>query len=201
MGWQNFVNPFSESKLYQIIFIMAKAIIKLAYRQIIDASSTGDFEKKIFHDSYAEFLMKIQAYNQENKFTMYSEIVAKDGRANSLHYKCSFAVLHHIETLQNKIPGLYDTAGRINIPFAFPEFKVLESGITDKSLHKVAVIYITDIFTLLDSFGEYLVLAPGDGTQLSLDKAETFTIKMQDNLSIISYSPIVSEKQVIFSEA
>src|SRR5438876_972513 len=116
---------------------MAKALIKIAYRQVIDASSTGSFEKKIFNDSYAEFLMKIQAYNPGKKFTTFSETVASDGRANSLHYKTSFAVLHHIETLQNKIPGLEVEAGRIKIPFSIPEFKVLESSIIDKRLHSV----------------------------------------------------------------
>lgn len=181
---------------------MAKAFIKLAYRQIIDATSTGGFEKKIFHDSYAEFLMKIQAYNPGNKFSTYSDIAANDGRANSLHYKCSFAVLHHIETLKNKIPGLLDTAGRVAIPFDVAEFKVLESGITDKSLHKVAIIYSTDIFTLVDSFGEYLLLAAGDqSATIANPGLETFTLKMQDNLSIINYREIISEKTITFSEA
>jgi hypothetical protein len=180
---------------------MAKALIKLTYRQVIDASSTGSFEKKIFHDSYAEFLMKIQAYNPGKKFTTFSEIVANDGMANSLHYKTSFAVLHHIETLQNKIPGLQDEAGRINIPFVIPEFKVLESSITDKSLHKIAITYITDTITLIDSFGEYLLLALGDQTHpAGNQRLETFTLKLQPGLSIINYKEIVSENLFISSE-
>ena len=178
---------------------MAKALIKLAYRQIIDVNSTGNFEKKVFHDSYAEFLLKIQAYNPESKFSKFSEIVANDGRANSLHYKCSFAVLHHIETLNNKIPGLQDTAGRIVIPFALPEFKVLESSIQDKNLHKMAVIYITDVFTLLDSFGEYLLLSIGDQSEsISNPGLETFTLKMQDDLSIINYKEIPVKEAIAF---
>jgi hypothetical protein len=181
---------------------MAQALIKLAYRQIIDANSQTDFEKKVFHDSYAEFLMKIQAYNPGNKFSKYSDIVANDGRANSLHYKCSFAVLHHIEKLMKKIPCLHDTAGRFNIPFDVPEFKVLESGIADKSLHKVAIIYTTDILTLVESFGEYLLLAMGNKSETIANPClETFTIKMQENLSIVNYKEIVSESAVIFSEA
>jgi len=181
---------------------MAKALIKLAYRQVIDASSTGSFEKKIFHDSYVEFMMKVQAYNPGMRFASFSEIVANDGRANSLHYKCSFAVLHHIETLNKQIPGLQDTAGRISIPFAIPEFKVLESGVTDKNLHKVAITYITDTVTLIDSFGEYLLLAMGDQTQpLGNQGLETFTFKMQDNLSIVNYKEIVAENIFISSEA
>ncbi len=180
---------------------MAKALIKLAYRQIIDANSTSDFEKRIFHDSYAEFLMKIQAYNPENKFSKYSDIVANDGRANSLHYKCSFAVLHHIEELKNKIPGLQDAAGRFNIPFDVPEFKVLESGISDKSIHKVGIIYVTNVFTLVDSFGEYLLLSLGDQSEAITNPGlDTFTIKMQENLSVVNYREIVSQQEVILSE-
>ncbi|HKB45633.1 MAG TPA: hypothetical protein VKC90_14645 [Chitinophagaceae bacterium] len=183
------------------INIMAKALIKLAYRQIIDASSTGSFEQKVFHDSYAEFLMKIQAYNPGKKFTTFSEIVANDGRANSLHYKTSFAVLHHIETLQNKIPGLQDEAGRINILFVIPEFKVLESGLADKALHKVAITYITDTITLIDSFGEYLLLSLGDQIHpAGNQELETFILGMQDNLSIINYKEIVSENIFISSQ-
>jgi hypothetical protein len=179
---------------------MAKALIKLACRQIIDASSTGSFEKKVFHDSYAEFLVKIQAYNPGNKFTTFSEIVANDGRANSLHYKTSFAVLHHIETLGNKIPGLQDTTGRVTIPFAVPEFKVLESDVIDKNAHKVAITYITDTITLIDSFGDYLLLAPGDQTQPAGNQGlETFTIRMQDNVSVVNYKEIVPENIFISS--
>jgi hypothetical protein len=181
---------------------MEKALIKLAYRQIIDANATSLLEKKIFHDSYNEFLLKIQAYNPGNKFTTYSDIVANDGRANSLHYKCSFAVLHHIETLKNKIPGLFDTAGKMNIPFEVAEFKLLESGITDKNLHKAGIIYTTGIFTLVDSFGEYLVLAPGEQVDVITHPGiETFTVKMQENLSIVNYREIVPARAITFSEA
>jgi hypothetical protein len=108
-------------------------------------------------------------------------------------------VLHHIEILKNKIPGLQDTAGRIAIPFAMPEFKLLESSIHDKSFHKLAVIYVTDVLTLLDSFGEYLLLAIGDQSDsISNPGLETFTIKMQDNLSIISYKEIPVTETIAF---
>src|SRR6185369_15449898 len=110
-------------------------------KQVIDSTSTGSFEQRIFHDSYNEFLLKSQAYNQEKKFTTFTEIVANDGRANSLHYKLSFAVLHHIDKLNKKIPGLEGEAGLANIAFDVPEFKLLESNIVDSSAHKIAIIY------------------------------------------------------------
>jgi hypothetical protein len=103
--------------------------------------------------------------------------------------------------LQNKIPGLQDTSGRINITFAIPEFKVLESDIIDKGLHKVAITYITDTITLIDSFGEYLLLALGHQTNPAGNQGlETFILKMQDNLSIVNYKEIVSENLFISSQ-
>jgi hypothetical protein len=179
---------------------MNKALVKLAYRQVIDAASTGDFEQKIFKDSYAEFLLKIQPYNPGNKFTRFSEIVANDGKANSMHYKTGFAVFHHIETLNKKIPGLLDSAGRINVLFRIPEFKVLESSIVDKNLHKVAITYITDNIPLVDSFGEYLLLI-SDSPYLRTKELETFTLKMQPNLSIISYKEIDVKEESLFKPA
>lgn len=177
---------------------MSKALIKLAYKQVIDSSSTGGFEQKVFHDSYNEFLLKSQAYNQEKKFTRFTEIVANDGKANSLHYKLSFAVLHHIDKLNKKIPGLQDEAGRADILFRSAEFKLLESGVVDRLAHKVAIIYTTEFFTLLESFGEYLLLTT---TCISIrennEPVETFMIKMQPGLSIISYKEIKTEKDLV----
>lgn len=167
---------------------MAKALIRLAYRQIIDASAKGIFEQKIFHDSYTEFLLKSQAYNPEKKFTTFSEMVSNDGRANSLHYKLSFAVLHHIETLNKSIPGLQDEAGRVNLQFTIPEFKLLESSTSDKSKHKVAVIYTTGDLTLIDNFGEWLLLSAADlSGDTGNETTETFVVRMQAGLSICSY--------------
>ncbi len=44
---------------------MAKALVKLSYKQVIDAASDGNFERNVFHSTYQEFLLKSQAYNME----------------------------------------------------------------------------------------------------------------------------------------
>lgn len=181
---------------------MAKALIRLAYRHIIDENPKSNFEKNAFNDSYKEFLLKIQAYNTENKLTRFSDIVAKDGRANSLHYKSSFAIVYHLGELNQIIPDLTDTAGRHKIPFEVPEFKILESDTLNKQLHKVAVIYITGIFTLYENFGEYLLLAFGDQSAVNAgEPVETFTLKMNDQLSVIEYTEVETMKPIVFSEA
>nr|WP_067058877.1 hypothetical protein [Mucilaginibacter sp. L294] len=167
---------------------MTKAIIKLTYKQVIDASSTGDFEKNVLFASYQEFLLKSQAYNPGNKLKTFSEMKNNDGRANSLHYKLSFVIGYFIETLKNKIPVVTDTLGN-NITFEVPKFELIESDVTSIAAHKVAINYITGDLTLLNTIGEYLVLTAGNGQ-------ETFTLKMQDGLAITSYQQAESKTAV-----
>jgi len=163
---------------------MSTKTIKLVYKQVIDASSTDIFEKRIFDASYDEWLLKSQAYNLEGKFKTFSELKANDGRANSLHYKLSFAVGHYIERLKNIIPLLTDKLGNL-VKFDVPKFELIESHVTDKTRHKVAINYITSPLVLCHIIGDYLLLAidgANDGQPL-----ETFMIKLEPNLSIASY--------------
>lgn len=167
------------------------AIIKLSYRQIIDAFSEGAFAQSIFNASYAEYLLKSQAYNAEGKFKTFSELKAADGRANSLHYKAGFAVGGFISLLNNQVPFLQDAAGK-TILFDTFRFEVLESDVTNKSAHKVAIHYITDTMTLLNSFGENLLLVYGDkSSELSVNPKQviedTFLMKLNSDVSITSY--------------
>jgi hypothetical protein len=167
---------------------MTKAIIKLTYKQVIDASSIGDFEKNVLFASYQEFLLKSQAYNPGSKLKTFSEMKNNDGRANSLHYKLSFVIGYFIETLKNRIPVITDTLGN-SITFEMPKFELIESDVTTMAAHRVAINYITPELTLLNTIGEYLVLTTGNGE-------EAFTIKMQNNLAITSYQLAESKAAV-----
>lgn len=165
---------------------MHSALIQLAHRQVIDATAVTSFEKNVFNASYNEFLLKCQAYNMEGKFTSFSEMVSNNGKANSLHYKLSFPALPYIESLDKKIPLLTDNAGK-NILFDDWEFRLIESDIKNKALHKLAVNYYTGTVTVLETLGEYMLLAMGDMSE-SLDNiADTFVLKMQDGLSITRF--------------
>lgn len=160
------------------------ALIKLAYKQIIDASAQGTFERNVFHASYQEFLLKMQAYNPDRKFKTFTELKTNDGRANSLHYKLSFAVGHFIETLNGRIPDLKDNLGN-PLKFEIPQFELIESDIDDRTKHKIAIIYTTGTLSLVNQLADFMILADGD----TADKTtvDTFILKMQPNLSIISY--------------
>jgi len=166
---------------------MQNALIKIIYRQVIDASFEDTFSKNIFNTTYDEFLLKSQAYNQEGKFKTFIELKANDGRANSLHYKTGFVIGNFIEKLNKEIPGL-KTSLEQSVLFDTYKFELIESDIKNKSPHKVAVNYISGIITLLDNVGDNLLLAYGDNlTDKTKEPIETFLLKMQRGLSITDY--------------
>src|ERR1700742_4972097 len=121
---------------------MCKAKIKLVYRQVIDENAQSAFEKAIWQASYQEFLLKSQVYNPGGKFKTFSRMKANDGRANSLHYKLSFSVLHFIAQLDNKMPLIRDNLGG-KIAFETARFELIESHTEEITLHKVAINYET----------------------------------------------------------
>jgi len=168
---------------------MDKAFIKLSYRQVIDAQSTGNFERNVLYASYNEFLLKSQAYNPEKKFTSFREMVNNDGRANSLHYKSGFAVGNFVEALNKKIPYLYDNTGK-NILFENWQFELIVSDITNRTSHVVAINYFTEVLTLYHIIGKYLLLAYGGTSEHMTEPSDTFLLKVQPQLSITNYQQL-----------
>ena len=172
---------------------MQQAIINLSFRQYIDDNSVGSFEQSVLYASYNEFLLKSQAYNPGMKCSTFSEMVANDIRANSLHYKCGFPVSPYIDSLKNRIPVLSDNGGN-PIKFVNRQFHIVESDVTDFKRHKVAITYMTDIMTLVDTIGDYLVLAYGNKAESILswqtELIDTFLLKVVPGLSVCNYSAV-----------
>lgn len=163
--------------LYKIVVMQTN--IKITYRHIINNNAETLFEQQVHKASYEEFLLKSQAYNAEGKFNSFSEMKANDGRANSLHYKSGFAVAGFIELLKNQFPFFTDTGGK---PVIFDEyrFEVIESDISNKEKHMVALHFTTPILVLKQSFGNFLVLGNEDET----NSGDSFTIQLQQGVSI-----------------
>lgn len=164
---------------------MAQPIITLNYRQAIDAHTKGLFEQNVFNYSYEEFLLKSQAYNPAGELHSFTELKKKDGRANSLHYKCSFAVGGFVSLLDNSVPGYVDAMEQ---PVRFDTFKfeLLESHTADKLLHKLALHYVTAPLRLLEILGDQLLLSKSI-TALPGVAMDTFMVRLQPGISIVSY--------------
>ncbi|GHM98660.1 hypothetical protein WSM22_01500 [Cytophagales bacterium WSM2-2] len=163
---------------------MDKVIVKLGYKQLVDRSAKSGFEQNVFNDTYSELLMHAPVYNREKKFTTVAEMIEANPKANSLHYKVGFAIGLYVKELGNKIPGLQDNLGNA-ASFEICKTEIVYSDLTDKSKHVMALTYVTSPLWLFRSFGEYLVVAFDHGEPS--EEAETFTIRLQPNLSIVSY--------------
>lgn len=171
------------------------AQITLSFRQVIDAASTEDLEKKIFEDSYVEFLMQSQAYNPDKQFRTFTELKAHNPKSNSLHYKVGFAVGLYLQELGNRIPGVTDCLGSKELPFELYHLELIESDIEDRSQHRVAVNYITPPFTLLHIIGDRLLLVSPEQTGQP-DTYDTFMVALQPQLAITSYKPLSQPQDV-----
>ena len=177
---------------------MKQALITISFTQVIDASMQGWFEKRVINASYEEFLLKSQVYNREKKFKTFREMKANDSKANSLHYKCGFPVIPYIDLLKNEIPGLKDNTQQ-SIKFKTYQFNIIDSDITTKLAHEVSISYITDTLSLLDSLGEYLLLAYGnrfvEGSDSLVKPIEdTFLLHLAPQVSFSSYVSLNNSK-------
>ena len=160
---------------------MNNAQIRLTCRQVMDATSNGAFQQQVLAATYAEFKLKSQTYNQEQQFNTFREMVGKDGRANSLHYKLSFAALPYIEQLQKKMPHVYDMLDKA-LPFETAELQLIASDLRDSAVHKIALHYHSPIFLLLGTIGDHVLLAAPEVPENS------FLLKIRTGISISYYN-------------
>ena len=161
---------------------MAKATIRLAFRQIIDIGSATPFEQKIFSVTFSEFGIQQQSFSKGKEYYTWASL--RENIPNSqkiLPFKVSFAIAGLISSLQNRIPGLQDTLGQEEIEFAQHRFDLIASDVRDPTAHTISLTWITGDLLLYEVIGNQLLL--------SRQPPRTFQLEMQQDLSIISYIP------------
>jgi len=165
---------------------MEKGIIRLQYRKIIGTNTQQPWETYVFNDSYAEFQLQAQLYNQEKKYTSFSELIAHVPNAEKLHFLVSASVVGYLRQLNGKVPDILNNAGKLFLPFNGYRFEIIHSDIRDKSKHQVAINFISEPVTWYDTIGDQLLVSvtnekEGDGEIL------TDMFSMQPFLSIYSF--------------
>jgi hypothetical protein len=141
---------------------MKEATIRLCYRKIIDIHTTGAWENLVFEDTYAEFRMQAQLYNQQKKYTTFSELITHAPGAEQLHFLVSAAVTGYLPQLGGKIPDLPNALGKLFLPFNNFRFEIINSHIQDRSKHQVAINFFSDHLLWHDTIHNQLLLSvPG----------------------------------------
>ncbi|GAB4017649.1 hypothetical protein GCM10028808_49660 [Spirosoma migulaei] len=167
---------------------MIKGLIRLSYRKIIDVTSHKPWDKFVFEDTYLEFYMQAQFYNQENKYSTFQELLDNVPNADRLHHLTSGAAIGYIRQLNKLIPDMANSSGKLCLPFTQFKFEIIQSHVQNKNAHKIAIIFYSEPLTWIDTFSDRLLIAYGD--QLDAlqagNEVETDLIALQPYLSISS---------------
>jgi hypothetical protein len=141
---------------------MTKGLIRLCYSKTIDASASGAWEKYVFDDTYREFFMQAQYYNQQQKFSTFREILENDPKADQLHALVSTAAIGYLRQLNERIPDVTNASGKVFIPFKNFRFEIIQSHVKDKYQHKIAIHFYSEVLTWVDTVQNMFLLAIGD---------------------------------------
>ncbi len=170
-----------------------KGIIKLAYSKRIDSSSASQWERQVFAATHMEFYMQAQQFDQEKKFDTFQEIVSNKPKAHAMHYLVSTAVTTYIRDLNNTFPDVFNTQGKRCVPFTKYQFEVLQSSVSNKSLHSVVIHFYSDPLIWIDTLNENQMVIT---KRANLDKLqvgneiETETINLNPLVGIVSFSKL-----------
>lgn len=171
-------------------FYPKPVMIRLCYRKIIDVDSKGAWETLVFNDTYTEFLLQSQLYNQQKKYTSFSELMQHVPGVDKLHFLVSAAVIGYLQQLQGKVPDLLNSLGKLFLPFNNYRFELINSDVKDRSKHQVAINFYTDHLVWLDTIHNQLLLSvPGN-----MENGELLTelFALPPFVSIYSIKPIVA---------
>ncbi|MBA4853486.1 hypothetical protein [Emticicia sp. BO119] len=171
---------------------MAKGIIRLCYKKMIDVNAQKQWEKHVFEDTYMEFFMQSQFYNQEEKYPTFQELIANVPAADKLHYLVSTAAINYIRQLNDLIPDITNAHHQLCLPFKNFRFEIVQSHNKNKEEHIVAIYFYSEPIIWIDTIDNQLLIsyskqkeALGAGNEISTD-----LISLQLLLSISSFQTI-----------
>jgi len=167
---------------------MSKKVITLCYRKIIDAGNANPWDKFVHEDSFAEFKMQAQYYNQEQQFSTFAEMLVNVTEADKLHFLVSAAITGYLRQLNGIIPDVLDNLGRRFLTFENFKFEIINSDINDPEKHKVAINFFSKPLIWHDTIDNMLLVSQFKET----DEDEIFTnlFQLQQFVSIHSIKDI-----------
>lgn len=138
---------------------MQQKIITFCYRKLIDLNSSGIWEKLVYDDTYIEFLMQVQNYDQEKKYSTFAQLIHHVEDAGKLNYLVSSACIGYLRQLNEKIPDILNILGRQFLVFKSFHFEIINSDIQHKSAHQVAINFYSEPLLWHDTVGNYLLVS------------------------------------------
>lgn len=178
---------------------MTGSIIKLCYRKIVDASSVTAWDKHVFDDTYKEYYMQAQQFDQTGRYDTFREMLQHVPNADRMHYLVSTAAVGYIRQLNDRIPDVVNVFGKTCVPFTNFRFEIVQSHIKNKTLHTVAIWFYSDPLCLVASVHDRLVFtsAVQAAAIRTGQMVETETLTMPAGLSICAWQQTLPESTTL----
>ena len=159
--------------------------IRLAYRIVIDSSSTFIWDKYVFEDTYKEYLMQQQLFNTKaNPKATFRELISENEKANQLHYLVGMAANAYVGQLKGNFHRVTDVLGKHFFPFLNFQLDIINSDITDISKHRIGITFYSPLLVLIDTTNQQYLLS----TEVEKENEfQTLVFQMQPNLAICYY--------------
>lgn len=155
---------------------MESKIITICYRKIIDAHCGKEWERMVFEDTYREFKMQAQFFNQQKKYETFAQLIEHVSGAEKLPFLVSAAAFNYLKQLNNKMPDVVNNIGKTFLSFNQFNFEIIHSHVQNKLLHSIAINFYSDPLQWQATIGEYLLLSDAgtDETQTHLYRIQPF---------------------------
>ncbi len=166
-----------------------RGIIKLCYTKVIDAASSLSWDKAVFEDTYREFFMQAQQFDQEKQYDTFQQILAHKPNADGMHYLVSTAAKGYLLQLNGLFPDVFDSQGKRVIPFKNFKFEIVDSSVSNKGLHKVAIHLFSEPLFWVDQLSAHQAVIGFEGDvdkYLRGEEIETKTVMLLPNIGIVS---------------
>lgn len=156
--------------------------IKLAYRIIIDNSSTFLWDKYVFEDTFKEYQMQSQQFNSEtNPKNTFRELLAENEKAEKLHFLIGMAAGGYVEQLKGNFHRVSDVLGNNYFPFINYKLDILNTDISDISKHRIGITFYSPLLNYFGIIeGNYLISQNTDDVK----EYETIMFPVQKGLAI-----------------
>jgi hypothetical protein len=133
--------------------------ITLAYRKSIDVNSLKPWDKLVFVDSYREFRMQAQLYNQQGQYHTFGELLHHVPGADKLHFLVGSSIGGYVQQLSGLVPDIVNNVGRYFLKFSRYQFELINSSLHDQSKHQVAINFYTEPLRWHDTIALYLLVS------------------------------------------
>lgn len=164
---------------------MKKGIIRFCYRKIIDITAQKAWDKLVFESTYTEFLMQAQFYNQQKKYNTFSELLQHVPGAEKLHFLVSAAIIGYLPQLEDRMPDILDSQGKLFLGFSHYQFEIINSDIKKKPGHQVAINFLSDSMVWHDTVNSYLLVSAVNAEKMN-DGVHTHLLQLQPFFGIHS---------------